>query len=217
MRDILLQHAERYPLWDIADLYKLVHQGAMGNEHAVADETAARAWLLRELETMRSSPEGHCPVGHCPSEPLLDSISADGSIVRVHLRPYVRLGLDAETLLGAFLHTAREFRGSTESIEVGFAEAAGLARDGLLAFGVADVRSLLARMRAAGFPAIHHSAVFEAAYHPAYRVVARAFLPWELLAAVLGPMTGLRSEVSNERAARGGCSDCSARGSGCAR
>jgi hypothetical protein len=116
----------------------------------------------------------------------LDSISADGSIVRVHLRPYVRLGLDAETLLGTFLHTAREFRGSTESIEVGFAEAAGLARDGLLAFGVADVRSLLARMRAAGFPAIHHSAVFEAAYHPAYRVVARAFLPWELPAAAPG-------------------------------
>jgi len=211
MRAILLQHAERYPLWDIADLYKLVHQGAMGNEHAVADETAARAWLLRELEIMRSGPEGHCPV-----EPILDSISADGSIVRVHLRQYVRLGLDAETLLGAFLHTAREFRGSTERIEESLSEAARLAREGLFAFDEADVRGLVARMKAVGFPAVHHSAVFEAAYRPAYRVVARAFLPRELLAAVLGPIPGLCDEVSNEGAARDRYADCSARGPGCA-
>jgi len=177
MRDILIDHARRYPRWALEDLYKLVHQGAMGSEHAVIDEARAREWLTRELADLRSGPD----------EPLLDPISAGGSIVRVHLRPLVRLGLDAELLLGAFVRTAREFRGSTESIEVGFAEAAGLARDGLLAFGVADVRSLVARMRTVGFPAVRHSAVFRAEYHPAYRVVARAFLPWELPAAVLGP------------------------------
>jgi len=177
MRDILIDHARRYPRWALEDLYKLVHQGAMGSEHAVIDEARAREWLTRELADLRSGPD----------EPLLDPISAGGLIVRVHLRPLVRLGLDAELLLGAFVRTAREFRGSTESIEVGFAEAAGLARDGLLAFGVADVRSLVARMRTVGFPAVRHSAVFRAEYHPAYRVVARAFLPWELPAAVLGP------------------------------
>jgi hypothetical protein len=36
-------------------------------------------------------------------------------------------------------------------------------------------------MRTVGFPAVRHSAVFQAEYHPAYRVVARAFLPRELL------------------------------------
>jgi hypothetical protein len=171
MRATLLDHAARYPKWEPDDIYKLVYQAAMGSEHAVSDERAARAWLLRELDEM----------GPGPDEPLIDPISPDGSIVRVHLRPFASMGLDAEILLAAFLRTAREFRGSAESIEVGFAEAAGLARDGLFAFDEADVGRFFARMKAAGFPAVRHSAVFRAEYHPAYRVVACAFLPRGLL------------------------------------
>jgi hypothetical protein len=201
--DILIDQARRYPRWALEDLYKLVHQAATGSEHAVIDEAHARVWLTRELADLRSGPD----------EPLLDPISADGSIVRVHLRPFARLGLDSEVLLAAFLRTGKEFRGSTERIEESFSEAARLARGGLLAFGETDVRSLIARMKSVGFPAVHHSAVFEAAYHPAYRVVARAFLPRELLAAVLRPLTEPCGEVSNEGAARGRCFDCAARGS----
>lgn len=171
MRDILIDQARRYPRWALEDLYKLVHQAAMGSEHAVTDETHARAWLVRELADLRSGPD----------EPLLDPISADGLIVRVHLRPFVRVGLDSEALLAAFLRTGKEFRGSTERIEESFSEAGSLAREGLLAFGVADVRGLVARMRAVGFPAVRHSAVFQVEYRPAYRVVARAFLPRRLL------------------------------------
>jgi hypothetical protein len=171
MRDILIDHARRHPCWALEDLYKLVHQGAMGSEHAVIDEARAREWLARELKDLESGPE----------EPLLDPISSDGLIVRVHLRPLVRLSLDPGLLLAAFVRTAREFRGSTERIEESFAEAAGLARDELLAFDEADVNGFFARMKVAGFPAVHHSAAFEAAYRPAYRVVARAFLPQDLL------------------------------------
>ena len=171
MRDILIDHARRYPRWALEDLYKLAHQAAMGSEHAVTDEAHARAWLVREFADLGSGPD----------EPLLDPISADGLIVRVHLRPFARLALDPELLLAVFVRTAREFRGSTESIEESFSEAARLARDGLLAFGVADVRSFVARMRAVGFPAVRHSAIFQAEYRPAYRVVARAFLPRKLL------------------------------------
>jgi len=204
MRDILIDQARRYPRWALEDLYKLVHQAAMGSEHAVTDEAHARAWLVRELADLRSGPD----------EPLLDPISADGLIVRVHLRPFVRVGLDSEVLLAAFLRTGKEFRGSTECIEESFSEATRLVRDGLLAFDEADVSRFFARMKAAGFPTVRHSAVFRAEYNPAYRVVARAFLPRELLAAVLGPMTGPCDEVSNEGAACGRCSDCSACGTG---
>jgi hypothetical protein len=171
MRAILIDQARRYPRWALEDLYKLAHQAAMGSEHAVTDEARAREWLVREFADLGSGPD----------EPLLDPISADGLIVRVHLRPFVRLTLDPELLLAVFVRTAREFRGSTERIEESFSEAARLAREGLLAFGVADVRSLAARMKAAGFPAVRHSAVFRAEYHPAYRVVACAFLPRGLL------------------------------------
>jgi hypothetical protein len=189
MRNVIVDHARRYPLWGVDDLYKLIYQAAMGSEHAAADETAARAWLVREFEVMGPGPEGHCPVGHCPSEPLLDSISPDGSIVRIQLRPYARLGLDAETLLTAFLHTARGFRGSTQTLEDGLADAARVAGDGLIGLDRAEFERYAARMRAAGSPAVHHSAAYVAAYRPAYRVVARAFLPRELLASVSRPDT----------------------------
>ncbi len=204
MRDILIDQARRHPRWALEDLYKLIHQGAMGSEHAVIDEAHGREWLTRELKGLGSGPE----------EPLLEPISGDRLIVRVHLRPFARLGLDSEVLLAAFLRTGKEFRGSTDRIEESFSDAARLAREGLIAFDEAYVDGFFARMKAAGFPAIHHSAVFQAEYHPAYRVVARAFLARELLAAVLGPMTGLCDEVSNEGAACARCFDCSARGTG---
>jgi len=35
-----------------------------------------------------------------------------------------------------------------------------------------SVNRMFGEARAAGYPAVHHSDAFEAAYHPAYRVVA---------------------------------------------
>ncbi|MCX6100581.1 MAG: hypothetical protein NTV92_04025 [Candidatus Bipolaricaulota bacterium] len=166
-RDILIDHARRYPHWELGDVYKLVHQGALGREHAVSDGARARTWLVRELAEL----------GPGPDEPLVDPISPDGAIVRVHLRPYVRLGLEPEQLLQAFLRTAREFRGSPGEVERGLMEAARLAREGLLAFHEADVLGFVARMEAGGLPATRHSAAFGAEYRPAYRVVAREYLP----------------------------------------
>ncbi len=171
MRDILVAHGERYPLWELDDLYKLVQQAALGSEHAVTDEQAARDRLARELTEM----------GPGPDEPLVDPISPDGVIVRVHLRTYARLGLASERLLQAFLRTACGFRGSVEDIERALTEAERLARDGLLPFERDAVTRFAARMGLAGFPAMHHSTAYRAAYRPAYRVVATEFLPPELL------------------------------------
>ncbi len=170
MREILIEHSRRYPLWELDDAYKLIHQAAIGSEHAVGDEARARAWLVRELARL----------GPGPDEPLIDPISPDGAIVRVHLRPYARLGLESEQLLQAFLRTAREFRGSPGEVQRGLMSAARLAREERLAFREADVLAFVARMEAGGFPTMHHSAAFGAEYRPAYRVVARPFLPKRL-------------------------------------
>ncbi len=172
MRRILIEHARRYPLWGLDDLYKLVHQAAMGSEHAVVDEARAREELAREM----------VDAGSGPDEPLVDPISPDGSVVRVHLRPYVRQGLDPNLLAEAFVRTARELRGAPSAVEAALAEAAKLARDGALAFREADVLSLAERMRQEGFPAIHHSRAYAATYRPAYRVVAQTCLGEELRA-----------------------------------
>jgi hypothetical protein len=170
VRDVLLRHAERYPLWEPDDLYKLIHQGVMGSEHAVTDEVGARSWLIRELAELRPGPD----------EPLLDPISWSGAIVRIHLRPFASLGLDPEVLVEAFVRTARECRGSPDKVEAGLGDAAHLAGTRQLSFSEDDVRLLISRMGDAGFPAVRHSPAFRSHYRPAYRVVARAFLPGEL-------------------------------------
>lgn len=169
---ILVAHARRYPRWQVADVYKLLHQGVMGSEHAFADEPSARAWLEREIEAM----------GTGPSEPLVDPITPDGAIVRVHLRPYTTLGLEADELLAAFLRTAREVRGSGAEIGRLLERAAAGASPGTLAVSASSLRAVRTEMQATGYAPVHHSPAFTLHYRPAYRVVAREFLPRACLA-----------------------------------
>jgi hypothetical protein len=171
LRHILIAHSHRYPRWSIEDLYKLIYQAAMGAEHAVPNEVKARNWLLEEIRSLGTGPE----------EPLVDGISPDGAVVRVHLRPFVRAGKDVEQLLIAFLDTAREFHGSTQNLETYGRNAAEEAAEGRIPFSANEVAAYMRQMKEIGFPAVHHSPSFEAEYHPAYRVIARDFLPADLI------------------------------------
>ena len=65
---ILRSHISHYPSMQIQDLYKLLHQAAIGSEHALANPESARNWLTRELAEM----------GEGILELLTDPISADG-------------------------------------------------------------------------------------------------------------------------------------------
>jgi len=163
---ILADQVGRYPHWQMADLYKLLHQASLGSEHAVSDEAGVRGWLERELETMGAGPE----------EPLIDDISPTGEIVRVHLRPYMAAGYDPEKVLAAFLRTAREVRGSTARLQRYGEVAKGMASAGQLPFSPDQIGEFLERLAQQGFPAAHHSPIYQQLYRPAYRVVARAFL-----------------------------------------
>jgi len=163
---ILTRHLARTPAMQVQDVYKLLHQAALGSEHAVRDEQAARDWLERELAEM----------GAGPDDPLLDPLSPDGQILRVHLRPHIAAGKDPEILLQAFIRTANEWRGSLETLKEYAVAAVKLADEGFLLFSGEAMRSFFATMEAQGFPAVHHSELYTRLYRPAYRVVARQFL-----------------------------------------
>jgi len=163
---LLDAHLLRYPAMQLDDVYKLLHQAALGAEHAVQDEQAARGWLERELAEM----------GAGPDDPLLDPLSPDGSLVRVHLRPYRQAGRDPQRLLAAFIHTARGWPGSTDDLDRSarlVVEGAGLGR---LPFDVQLLADYFAEKKEQGFPAVHHSETYRACYRPAYRVVALKYL-----------------------------------------
>ena len=151
----------------VEDLYKLLHQAAMGSEHAIPSRQAAHQWLLREIEALSDGPF---------DEPLVEPIDPQGRLVRVNLRPFLRNGGDAEDLLDAFVRTAEHHAGSAITLEGYCTRALELAREGALPFDVVEMEKTFARLKNEGYPAVHHSETYAAAYRPAYRVVLRSLL-----------------------------------------
>jgi hypothetical protein len=157
----LHSHLARYPSLQLADVYKLIHQAALGSAHAIHDAESARNRLARELAEM----------GAGPDEPLFDPLSDETGIVRVHLRPFLAQGGDPAQLLAAFLRTANEFHGVTQTLERYWDIAASLG-----CFPDGDMQAFLRPLRAQNYPALHHSPEYERLYRPAYRVIKRDHL-----------------------------------------
>jgi ParB-like chromosome segregation protein Spo0J len=162
MRSILIELSQRYPLRSIEDLYKLIHQSATGSEYALSDVTRVRGWLRTELAQLEPGPD----------EPLLNPISPNAKVVRIHLRPFTELNLDKEKLLQAFILSAQKTPPSAIQLLKYAALATKLAEDGPLHFGADDVSGYIQEFGASGFPADHHSIRFEEEYKLACPVVA---------------------------------------------
>jgi hypothetical protein len=165
--DIILSHISRYPLAKIIDLYKLAHQAALGSEHALDNIDTAREWLTREIDEMGAAIE----------EPMLDPISADGQILRVHLHPYLTSGADPEILLNAFILTANNFPGSTGQLSRYWTITTTLAEEGSIKFLPDNLNTYFTRMKVMNYPPVHHSPQYLESYKPHYRVVARNYMP----------------------------------------
>lgn len=163
---LLGAHSLRYPGLGLEDIYKLLHQAALGPAHAV-DGPAARERLSREAAEL----------GEGPDEPLADPISPDGRLVRVHLRPYIARGLDLDSLADAFAETARTWTPATDKLAKFCGCLGDLADAGGIAFARSEVIPYMNARAAEGWPAVRHSAAFRAAWRPAYRVVDVTLLP----------------------------------------
>jgi hypothetical protein len=145
----------------IQDVYKLIHQAAFGSEHAITSVEGARKWMEHELAEMGMGPE----------EPVVDPISDDGQIVRVHLRPFVAQGGNPEVLLAAFIGTANEYRGDVQTLKNYWSIAVGMKY-----FLSVEMDDFFQSMQARKYPAVHHSSEYERLYRPAYRVIWRKFI-----------------------------------------
>ena len=166
LQHVLTAHFIRTPAMQVQDVYKLLHQAALGSEHAVQDEQQARTWLEHELVEM----------GVGPDDPLIDPLPPDGRIVRVHLRPFQQAAKDPQELLYAFIRTANEWHGSVETLKEFYAQAVELAQAGSLPVRSEEIRAFFCKLEEQGFPAVHHSDIYQRLYRPAYRVVARQYL-----------------------------------------
>ncbi len=165
-RALLCAHAEAYPLLQIEDVFKFLHQSAFGCEHLVKDDSAAAAYIEQEYAAL---PDG--------MPPLTERLAGD--YCRVHLS-WLSEGLTSATLARLFCLSAKKEEDGEAALLRSLTQAQALIAEGDLPFEATAFAQALAAWRAAGFPALRHSELFRAAYHPAYRVLAEtyaAYLP----------------------------------------
>jgi hypothetical protein len=163
MRSVVLDQLRRYPKMEIQDIYKLIFQATMGNEHSMGDVQELRTYLDEELATAETAGDG----------PELEPLVPDSTVVRVNLRAYKRHSQDAGALVDAMVKTASRFRKRPDLLKKYWGEVEALAAEKQIAIAVNDLKTFFTRMELKNFPPVHHSKAYEDAYHPAYRVILR--------------------------------------------
>jgi len=162
IKGIIKKEIIKYPEMEIQDVYKLLHQSAMGSEHAVKDTAAVRKWMEKEISGLSWNHK----------EEMIDTISPGGKIVRINLRPYIKAGMNTEKLLNAFVKTANKFKGSKEVLERNLKCFLEMIEEGEVDFPKQEAENYFNELKEKGYPAVHHSKAYGEKYSPAYRVVA---------------------------------------------
>lgn len=161
---ILIQHYREYPMMQIMDIFKFIYQSSHGCEHLISDLSRATEMIRREHEAM-------------PRDRISMSASLDGDFCRVDLS-VLDSGLSADTLGHLFYMSAKcESEGRQKLFHM-LDIADELIRDGRLPFSYDEFKEERLKWEADGYPAVHHSDRFRESYKPAYRVVAKKFLPY---------------------------------------
>lgn len=164
MQEILLTHAEKYPLMEPRDAVKLLYQSQFGGGHLIRDEAACLEFLHREYAATPQS-DGS----------LTEDIG--NGMVRVMLSALDRHGYPAEQLGQDFLRSAAAVTGSMTVFLKDLSLLTELTRSGQMPFSLPELEKYLAEYEAAGYPAVSHSDTYRRAYSPAYRVVQNCQLP----------------------------------------
>ena len=151
----------RYPAMQPADAYKLLHQATMGSEHAMPSRAMAEQWMTRERAQLLPG----------PGEPMVDTLGAGGAFVRINLRPFLAAGGSPDSLVNAFVRTAEVAARDTVQLGCALNAVRRMAQDHEVGWPADSVDRMYREAAVAGYPAMHHSAAYEATYHPAYRVV----------------------------------------------
>ena len=165
---LVSQHLTRYPDLELQDVYKLLCQSAMGASRSTESIDVLHDKFKRELK--------HTSVSR--SEPVIDPISPDGLISRVHLKTYVSLNYPTDDLFQAFIETIQLHQGSSAKLKKFVSCLRDLSSAEQLPFKREDTTE---------FPVFGHSDLFKTQYSPSYRIVHMDFLANEELVGLSQP------------------------------
>lgn len=154
----------------IEDAYKYLYQATRGGEHAVPSKDSAKQWLDSEWQNLGPA---------VTSEPTWEPLCPDGSIGRLHLRPFREAGGKADDVLRAFLASASEYKTDPSA----FTDAWFVLGDRLKTAGFGRLthkqwQRLNRSMKKKKYPAVHHSDAYYQANRPAYRILTADAAQW---------------------------------------
>lgn len=156
-RLLLTEHFEKYPLLQLRDVFKFLHQSSFGCEHLVSSEEKAVEYIKEEYD-------------NCAEKKKILIEKLDGGYSRVHLS-CIGCGLSAEALGKYFTLSAKTEADGEKKLKEKLSAAEELVREGILPFSLKDFEREKDRWEEKGFSPVRHSEIFREAYKPAYRVV----------------------------------------------
>ena len=159
LEDILLQHFERYPKMQPQDAVKLVYQHTFGPGHMIRDARKAALMLQQEMDAVQPGIK----------EPLYESIG--NGLCRLNLRPCLEKGISNEFILRLFLEAAQSTTATKKEFRQNLHVLQKLAEEDETPFEPIELDMFMLQYEEKGYPAVHHSDAYRAAYAPAYRVV----------------------------------------------
>lgn len=164
LENLLLEQYKKYQKMQIEDMIKLLYQSEFGCGHMVSDERGSFDAIQEEAAALQ------------PGTDDFEAVEQIGEgLCRLHLSVLRRNTLSPGTLNRFFMLTANCQRGGAEGFEEKVAVMERLCVDGVLPFDTDTLRRTLGELRAAGYPAMRHSARYREAYAPSYRVVDKQF------------------------------------------
>jgi hypothetical protein len=156
----ILKHIERYPQAQPRDVYKLIYQGIYGVGHILTE----KAWDYLQEEA------GRIPKEDYPDRHLVEPVSPDGSMVRINLRPFLRLTLSLDDLF-MVIKASAEVEGDDDKFMELWRVFVDLVETGEIEMDLDRVKEVQDSIDMRGIKPMHHTEPYRQAYYPAYRVV----------------------------------------------
>jgi hypothetical protein len=161
LRSLVREFLDRYPLSRPRDVYRLIRSGTCGPDAGATELDAAR---LEEL----LAGAGEAPLA---DESVRETVSLDGSIVRVNLRPWVAAGGELECLADIARRSAASIEPRRDQLFTLWAGFVHMHRRHEFRFDRDELDHLEMTLASAAYPEVGHSEAYVEAYRPAYVIV----------------------------------------------
>ncbi len=169
VRSAIERQLASYPESTLQDIYKSFYQEHFGPGHIISDTASARRYLMRELSEMGKT-----------QSPYFEPTGSQGDYIRVCLSAIADSLITAEQLLDAFVRSANSRQEPTVSWMEKWEAIVSIIQANKIELEGFETDLPLLTEAARNSQAVHHSRLYNEAYHPHYRIVERGIFEREL-------------------------------------